>query len=319
MHIFEYALKHLVDWRPVRDLCWWSDGGRHFRASVPISTMAYRGLIHLCSHSEVVGHNHTVDLNFGLASHFKNAADGAQASLKGMLSEAAKTEPTISTIPQMLDRCRAIYDLHVEGSRIGRMSCRFHDYFPEVERSTFISDFCVQFRSFNFKEPIGVCQSWKCRLNDKRLKKNVGFESDGRCLTAMNFGAAMLRDGSRIPKERQCHPHLQDIEVAKDDDDLAEDEADDQDLAEEAGEVFGAELEGEGFISMGTAVHLGWKCSYRRSEPERRKFASWRLRWSRQRKRWANVKLQLPKVRRSVADQLVLQARWRIRRRLRKA
>lgn len=171
MHIFEYALKHLVDWRPVRDLCWWSDGGRHFRASVPISTMAYRGLIHLCSHSEVVGHNHTVDLNFGLASHFKNAADGAQASLKGMLSEAAKTEPTISTIPQMLDRCRAIYDLHVEGSRIGRMSCRFHDYFPEVERSTFISDFCVQFRSFNFKEPIGVCQSWKCRLNDKRLKK----------------------------------------------------------------------------------------------------------------------------------------------------
>ena len=126
----------------------------------------------------------------------------------------------------------------------------------------------------------------------------------------------MLKDGKKIPAERQCLPQLQDIVVAPADAAEVEEEAEDQDLNAEAAEVLGVEFDGSGFISMGSTMHLGWRCSYRQTEPELKTFASWRARWSKARKRWAGVQLLPPKVRRSVADQLALQSKWRVRRRM---
>ena len=93
MGIFEYYLKNLVCWDDVEQLQFWSDGGRHFRASVPISTMGLRGLQHLCLKSKAVC-PHSVSLNFGLASHFKNHVMASKLRSKSYLQQRQRNRPS---------------------------------------------------------------------------------------------------------------------------------------------------------------------------------------------------------------------------------
>ena len=82
LSIWKQVLENYVDFAGVRDICWWSDGGRHFRANQPIATMSVRGVEYICKRTAVDPTNFSCDLNFGVPSHFKNHCDGAQAHLK---------------------------------------------------------------------------------------------------------------------------------------------------------------------------------------------------------------------------------------------
>ena len=63
MAIFRRRMEEFLDFKGVKDLCWWSDGGKHFRASVPIATMTTRALEQICRVSDV-NRQHTCDLNY---------------------------------------------------------------------------------------------------------------------------------------------------------------------------------------------------------------------------------------------------------------
>ena len=125
---WEFCLEKLLDLSGVSDLMWWSDGGRHFRAACPISTMSARGVEMLCRHSDVTDHCHTVDLAYGVPSHFKNQCDGAQASLKGLLAEVCKKRK-VSTIEDMVQLCRMKYEEYAKDpKRKTRYPAVFHHF-----------------------------------------------------------------------------------------------------------------------------------------------------------------------------------------------
>ena len=126
---WKFAMESLCDLSAVKDIVWWSDVGRHFRANLPIATMCTQGIKSLCDRSLVEDHPHGMSLCFGLPSHFKNHADGAQAALKGLLAEVCK-QRTISTIEDMIKFCRLKYEEYVaDPSRKPRMKSVFHPYF----------------------------------------------------------------------------------------------------------------------------------------------------------------------------------------------
>ena len=281
LSIWRHVLATFVDFAGVKDICWWSDGGKHFRANQPIATMSVRGVEQICRRSARAPDIFSCDLNFGVPSHFKNHCDGAQAQLKNILSELAKRD-AISEMPQFIREARRLYTEFAEDvTRVKRMPAHFHDYFPLDTKSKFVEDYAIHFTPASFLEPIMACQSWSCRLNDKRRRGNPMFLDAANVFTALNFRAAMLRDGTHVPAERSCLPRKADAAVA-----LAAEEAEEGEDAMPVGEL-AAEFhdihgeQGNGLIAMGTLVHNEWQCSYRTTMPEKKLFSSWRDRWTR--------------------------------------
>ena len=322
MYIWKHIMENLVDLGPVQDICWWSDGGRHFRGTLPISTMAVNGISYLCQKSRHTAHQHTVDLNFGIPSHFKNQCDGAQAQARGILDEVAKKE-TVSTVPAFIEASRRLYEEYVgDKTRAPRMAATWHDFFPTTERKDFVHDFCKQFKSPSFKEQVSVCQSWSCKLNDVRRRATPLYENERKVLTALDFKASMLRDGSRVPSDRCCHPELLPAVVDGAEAAAVDGEADEaEDVAQLGAEfegVFGQE--GDAEIALGKTLHLGWQCSYRASEPEKKQFSAWRKRFSKMRKKWegSGLRLTKPRSKRPISEQLAIQQGWKQNRKARK-
>ena len=159
------------------------------------------------------------------------------------------------------------------------------------------------------------------KLNDVRRRKHPMYAQPAtQALTALDFRASMLKDGSRVPAGRCCHAVLCDVEIAEPEADVEEAEADeDQDLQAEAGEVVGGSE--EGVIAVSCTVHKGWKCSYRSQLPEQKCFSALRKRWQRSRLRWDKygVNLLAPAVKRTEAAQLQMHEGWRKRRLHRRA
>ena len=252
---------------------------------MPISTMAAQGVHYLCQKSSHIKHQHCIDLNFGVPSHFKNQCDGAQAHARSILDKVAKKE-TVSTIPKFIESSRRVYEEFVaDRKRAPRLPATWHDFYPCDEKEKFVAEFCKSFKSASFKEQISVCQSWSCRLNDIRRRKNPLYENAEGQLPALDFKAAMLRDGTRVPADRSCHPVVirpGEVDAAGADGEDGEAAGEVAELGDEFGHVFGEE--GNGEISMGTTLHLGWQCSYRSSEPEKKCFSVWRKRFSKARK-----------------------------------
>ena len=207
LSIFKTVLEKYIDFKSVRDICWWADGGRHFRAAQPISTMCFRGVETLCEKSGYDDCVYEVADNFGIPSHFKNRADGLQAHLRGLLEEVAKKK--ISTIQEFVLESRSLYNEYaMDPRKKGRMPAYFHDYFPDQKRSDFVDQYCVQFTPKSFIEKIMVCQSYTGRLNDKRKRKNPTFINPDGVFTAIDFKSNMLHDGSKVPKDHTMCPHL---------------------------------------------------------------------------------------------------------------
>ena len=125
MTVWQWACENLIDWQGVKDMHFWSDGGRHFRASVPIATMTARGCEYMCRRSEQASHCHEMKLSFGVPSHFKNHCDGAQAAIKSLLREVTK-EATVSDTDTMIRLIQEKYEQYsADGGRKKRMPAFF--------------------------------------------------------------------------------------------------------------------------------------------------------------------------------------------------
>ena len=192
---------------------------------------------------------------------------------------------------------------------------RLGSTFPKVEKTQFLKDWCLMFDKKCYTQPINTCQAWTLRLNDQRRRPTPLYTNKFGVATGLNFGASMLRDGRRVDKERQCWPTLVpacDAAAIE-----GEEKADMDAMAEDFISAFN-EL-GSDEIGICQKQVLGWMCSYRSAQPEKRSFASWRARWTRARKVWAGTQLQQARHRRPQAEQLAVQQRWKQRRRISKA
>ena len=131
-------------------------------------------------------------------------------------------------------------------------------------------------------------------------------------LKALNFSASMLRDGRRVPQERMTNPWIIPATEAKpaEGDEQAELDAMAADFIQAFGQL------GSDEIGIQDRQVLGWSCSYRKEQPEKRAFAHWRRRWSKARLRWSGIALQAPRHRRPQEEQLRLQETWAKRRRI---
>ena len=133
-------------------------------------------------------------------------------------------------------------------------------------------------------------------------------------MTAVVFKCQMPKDGRRTAAHRVCLPSIVPvIETADADGDLA--------LGAEASADFAAAFgcNGSDEILMASKMCLGWMCSYRTAQPEKRKFSDWRARWTKARLRYADVPLLQPRLRRSQEEQKKLQDEWRKRRHINRA
>ena len=110
MAVWQDLLSRL-DLAPVRDIHWWNDGGKHFRSHAAVTTMMTRALQALCERSSHTTHLHETQTSFGVANHFKNAADGQQAHLKHLLREVAASRD-VCDIETMIAECSALHEEH---------------------------------------------------------------------------------------------------------------------------------------------------------------------------------------------------------------
>ena len=315
MYIFEHLCKNIIQWAPVSRMCIWSDGGRHFRSNQSIATLGCRAIEYLCRHSENRRELPEVSICYGVASHFKNACDGAQANLKTILDSIAQ-ESTISTIPQMVEKSRELYDEFAAVKKPKRMPAFWHDFSDHSETEQFEEGFMLQFASASYKELISHCHCYVFRLNDKRRRAVPLYKNPAGVLTGLDFKSAMLRDGARVPADRVTLPRV--VELTRD---LPDEEVVDakvrEALAEEFRSAFGEE--GSGCVSMLSKEVLGWACSYRVRSPELQSFEDWRKRWSKARARFGDIPLLAPRIRPTVSEALTQQQSWRDRRKVPKA
>ena len=73
------------------------------------------------------------------------------------------------------------------------------------------------------------------------------------------------------------------------------------------------EVSASDLIATGSTELKGWTISYRKSQPERRSFHTWRIRWSRNRQKYLKhrIPLQLGQARPYPEQTLRKQERWK--------
>ena len=171
-------------------------------------------------------------------------------------------------------------------------------------------EWCLMYDKKSYREPINTCQAWSVRLNDKRRRPApLWTNADGVC-TGLHFSATMLRDGRRAPKERTVLPVVVPMAEAPPPEEV---EAVDIEALQSDFVTAFNEL-GSDEIGIGMKFVLGWACSYRSAQPEKRSFQAWRARWAKARKSWQGIPLQAPRHRRPQEEQLAQQKLWRQRR-----
>ena len=137
MSVMMDLTEKFISWEGVKDVCVWSVGGRHFRSICGISTVCTHMMKQLCQLSDYKRHNHVVDCCFGLASHFKNQCDGAQAHCRQLLDQVSR-QTVVSDIPTMIRGVRALYDTYrADPGKPPAMPAHWHDYFPLEHKSVF--------------------------------------------------------------------------------------------------------------------------------------------------------------------------------------
>ena len=189
------------------------------------------------------------------------------------------------------------------------MEAEWVEWFPSVQRSSFVKTNCYMMSANSFKEPISLCHAFCARLKDIRRKGRPLFENSEKEITAVLFQSAMLRDGSMVPADRACMPKVVPILLEEPE---ADEEQDDQEHGPACDDLCG------GVIALASRQHLGWLCSYRRVQPEKRPFKDWAKRFGKMRERWmkTGAKLQPAKTKQSISDRLSLQREWKRRRRI---
>ena len=150
---------------------------------------------------------------------------------------------------------------------------------------------------------------------DLQIKRKA--QAPSLTLTALDFKASMLRDGTRVGNEFGCTPTLLppgalEVEAPVDPEGADEEAAE---LADDAAEAFVGEGLADGVIALASSMHLEWECSYRKAAPEKKQFRLWRTRFTKMRLRWQvrGNNLVAPQARRPIAEQLSLQREWKNR------
>ena len=323
MAIFEKLVMELIPLAGVRRISWWSDGGRHFRAHAAVATMCTQGISALASRSGLGGCP-SFQINFGVASHFKNVCDGCHSRVRSLLNEVAR-QKKVSNVTDFIREIRCLYDHYKareEPRKQMKISMQFHDFFPEKPREKFINDFVVCWRSLSFLSPLATCHAYEATLNDKRRLANVKYSNNKGICTGIDFKSLLLADGRACPVDRRCWPAV-DVAAKQLLIDACADEAgvcDDGAAVGEAAEDFAWALNepGNGTIEMHSLIEHGWRTSYRRAQPELKSFETWRAKWSKSRAQFesAGVRLLPPRTRRSKPEQQALQEKWAATRRV---
>ena len=322
--IAEELLLHHMDLSGCRRIEWWSDGGRHFRCHSSISTICLRGIEALAGKSKCSQLNPVVQIQFGIPNHFKNICDGGHSYVRSLLQEASMRQ-TISTLAEFVVAMRSLHAEHKATEhwrRKARIPITFHDWFPKLDRKTFIQQYVRSWKPASFLLPISTCQAYECRLNDRRRLRNPLYLSPKGIYTGLDFKSSMLCNGHRVPNDRVCLPADDpSIQERADHAEPEEGDAEEQaDIAHEVAEDFAfANAEpGNGTIEMAVQLFKGWRSSYRKQQPEKKEFEEIASIWSKMRGMWekTGVSLLPPRSRRSVAAQQALQSKWAASRRL---
>jgi hypothetical protein len=134
---FQFIFQEFLDLTQTKEICFWFDGGKHFKSVRTLSTLGIRGLEALIKNSHWQGHhNFNVCANYGVPAHLKNECDTFFAYWRRLLGEVAK-EYEVSTIPEMIGRVQALDDEYRQRPDNTTIPCTFVDYFPTRARATF--------------------------------------------------------------------------------------------------------------------------------------------------------------------------------------
>jgi len=322
MAIAQDFLNSRVNLKHSQEMVWWSDGGKHFRSNMGLSTLGIRSLEALPDKSHVVKGDPRLlpssSVQFGVAKHFKNICDTLFSFFNQCVTELAKSIE-LTDAHAMLTHMSCLWEQHrqtaIAEGREPRTPATFIDFFPQQEKNKFEDEYCIQLQKHCFREAIGVCHSWVFRLNDCRRRANLKSH-DGTKFTAIDMKARMVMN-HRADGEHTSTPELVEAGAESEEDDhegLVPAEHEAEEMAAEALEALGpAALEVAGNV-LGVKEHMGWKIYYRTSEPEKRDSKTWSKRINRMRERHGGVELAVQQRQKSVEQQADLQRRWKQRR-----
>ena len=141
MRVYQEMLS-LLSFKNAHTFSIWSDGGKHFKSRQSISTVTLRGMAKLCEESELKSLLPEVHVSYGVPSHFKNPADGMQGQLRHCLEEIAKSTQ-LDTIGAFVAEATALWQSYRDDpSAAPRMKATFHEFWPNIEKSTFEKNHC---------------------------------------------------------------------------------------------------------------------------------------------------------------------------------
>ena len=139
----------------------------------------------------------------------------------------------------------------------------YHDWLPVVERKAFVA-MCFRLSPASLQVPIRCCYQWRVRVTDKRQASMIGV--DGRTVTGVKLWPLMVGD------VKDCmvgvHPIVALPGESKDEEDAAAKEEENADAAEEDADAEEALVLTASALNTSLCEYLGWRTSYRKSQPE---------------------------------------------------
>jgi hypothetical protein len=237
-----------------RALVYWSDVGPHFRTYKVLGGIAYD----LLDQTKLDQH-----VNYGMEEHFKNVCDGRFGHDANILKQVSNSV-VIEDVP---DVCRILTKATAHQTLMDKPGSAerprsHHEFFIPPHKDTISMHELVP-KSL----PCGIksCHSWEFKLADRTINKATGelrrksvLGIDGVTMTNVNAKAVGIA-GARCGINQTCHPRIKLATVADAADPLVDAAAADAAASDEEPEIPNVE----------TKVHLGWRCSYRTSMPDK--------------------------------------------------
>ena len=220
--------------KAVSSVVLWSDVGPHYRSNRFLGQCAV-----------VWPQRHRV--NFSICYCLEQHGKGLIDSFFGKFNQTLRRESEVSEINSLdavVHAQRKRYELGLTLQQDGIMHEEYIEYTPTVLRHQTQT---VLIARKSLLAPLKGCHAWTCTIADKRRKSFIGKD---RWVTGVEVRAVLL-PGMRSSADRTGF-----LQIAPDEDEEKEkEEPADEDEALEA-------MHGD------TCEYMGWRCSYRKSEPE---------------------------------------------------
>ncbi len=253
----------------IKTVVLWSDSGPHYRSS--------RALGCISKHWPVK-YGTNFQLTFGLEKHSKSEVDGYFARLQHRLARFEKTAwlRTTGDVVNCLAAASASRALQTDIEI-------FVDYLPTISKAKY-SEIVPWVNLASLPEAMRRVHCWHMQCNDKRRRNMVG--ADHCTLTAIDMKCCAIPN---MPWDTtgQLHPsitHRPPEQVAVPNDVVDDEEVEDANAAEQDDDRAPATIATSSSVAMDCSQVLGWRCSWRRTEPEEPNLAKSlsRLRWKHQ-------------------------------------